>query len=197
MFTESGKQAVRSKAIVAIAVLACCVGFSTSAKASCGGFANWQALALPTAAQFQSRGPMLPASSARNKEDGNASIVGLWTVTFNSNGQVFDQGFDQWHSDGTEILNDIAPPQPANGAGTICLGVYKETGPRSYKLRHPFWSFDNNGNLAATGFLLENVTLDPKGASYSGTFSFLVYDLSGNLIFEADGDLVAKRMTAD
>jgi hypothetical protein len=60
-------------------------------------------------------------SSQDGKDDENVSIVGLWTVTFNSNGQVFDQGYDQWHSDGTEILNDTAPPQPANGAGTICL----------------------------------------------------------------------------
>src|SRR5215475_10994631 len=31
-----------------------------------------------------------------------ASIVGLWYVVFVSGGQVFDTGYDQWHSDGTE-----------------------------------------------------------------------------------------------
>src|SRR6516164_8310563 len=76
--------------------------------------------------------------------DGNVAITGLWHVKFLAGGQTFDEGFDLWNSDGTEILNDIAPPQPANGSGTICLGVFKTVGPRTYKLRHPFWIFDAN-----------------------------------------------------
>jgi hypothetical protein len=198
MFNESKKQAARSMAIVSIAVLACCAGFSTSAKASCGGFTQaWHMTVLPTTSQFQTREPMAPPSSAYGEKDGNASIVGLWSVTFNANGQVFDMGIDQWHSDGTEILNDIAAPQPANGAGTICLGVFKKTGPRSVKLRHPFFSFDSNGNLAATGLILEELTVARSGNSYAGSFSYVVYDLSGNQIFSTNGDIEAQRITAD
>src|SRR5437870_892905 len=77
-----------------------------------------------------------------------------------SDGQPFDEGFDAWQSGGTEILNDTLPPQPANGGGTVCLGVYKKIGPRTYKLKHPFWSFDANANLAGSGVLGEIVTLD-------------------------------------
>ena len=184
--------------IVAIAGLACCIGFSTNANASCTGFKGERpAITLPANSQFQNQASTSSPSSAVRKDDENASIVGLWTVTFNSNGQVFDQGYDQWHSDGTEILNDIAPPQPANGAGTICLGVYKKTGPRSFKLVHPGFVFDSNGNLAANALFVENVTVDANGKSYRGTFTFLEYDLSGNLTFQADGDLVAERVTAD
>jgi hypothetical protein len=118
-------------------------------------------------------------------------------VTFNADGQVFDQGFDQWHSDGTEILNDTAPPQPPNGAGTVCLGVFKKTGPRAYELNHPFWSFDANGNLVATGVFRESVTVDAGGDSYGGSFTFDLFDLSGNLIDEVKGTLTATRITPD
>jgi hypothetical protein len=132
-----------------------------------------------------------------NQNDPSGPIVGLWLVTFNADGQVFDQGFDQWHSDGTEILNDTAPPQPANGAGTVCLGVFKKTGPRAYKLNHPFWSFDVNGNLVATGVFRESVTVDAGGDSYAGSFTFDLFDLSGNLIDEVQGTLTATRITPD
>ena len=184
--------------IVAILSIVCCVGFSTNAEALCVGFKGERpAIILPSNSQFQNQESMSSPASQDGKVDENVSIVGLWSVTFNSNGQVFDKGYDQWHGDGTEILNDIAPPQPANGAGTICLGVYKKTGPRSFKLVHPGFVFDSNANLAATAVFLENVTVDTKGKSYRGTFTFLEYDLSGNLIFQADGDLLAERVTAD
>jgi hypothetical protein len=110
---------------------------------------------------------------------------------------VFDEGYDQWHSDGTEILNDTAPPQPANGAGTICLGVYKKTGPRTYTIKHPFWSFDATGTLVGTGVILEVVTLDRSGNSYTGSFEFITYDLQGNVTSDTTGELKAERITVD
>ena len=136
-------------------------------------------------------------SNTEEDGDDNASIVGLWHVLFVSGGQVFDEGYDQWHSDWTEILNDTAPPQPANGAGTICLGVYKKTGPRAFKLKHPFWSFDATGTLMGTGAILETVTVDHDGEHYSGSFEFITYDLKGNVTSDATGDLKAERITVD
>ena len=125
-----------------------------------------------------------------------ASIVGLWYVVFVSGGQVFDTGYDQWHSDGTEVLNDTAPPQPANGAGTVCLGVYRQTDQGTIKLRHPFWSFDPNGNFAGSGLFTEAITLDPEGNSYQGSFVFTQYDVSGKVIFKTTGTLTAKRINS-
>jgi hypothetical protein len=134
---------------------------------------------------------------SRTTEDGDASIVGFWHVLFISGGQTFDEGYDQWHNDGTEILNDNAPPQPANGAGTICLGVYKKTGPRTFKLKHPFWSFDATGTLVGTGVILEVVTLDQSGNRYTGSFEFITYDLKGNVTSDTTGELKAERITVD
>jgi hypothetical protein len=193
--------------LVYLAVAALSIVIAPIAKAECGAAAHNSSGLSPALRSLPEPGPREEESDSNQaaspnadhdrNDDSRATIVGLWTVTFNSKGQVFDQGYDQWHSDGTEILNDIAPPEPANGSGAFCLGVYKKTGPRSFRLVHPAFAFDGAGNLAANVLLLENVTVDRNGKSYRGTFSFLEYDLSGNLIFQADGDLVAKRITAD
>jgi len=140
---------------------------------------------------------MQPSEAQANDANGSVSIVGFWHVLFTSGGQPFDEGYDVWHSDGTEILNDNAPPAPANGGGNFCMGVYEKTGPGAFKLKHPFWLMDANGNYYASGVLLEQVVLDKGGNSYSGTFSEVWWDLAGNVIFRATGTLAAQRMTAD
>jgi hypothetical protein len=183
--------------ILAVAVLACCALLPASAMASCGPPANARAAVISPASPLLQKLGLVQQAAASTGASGPASIVGLWHVLLVSDGQPFDEGFDAWHSDGTEILNDTAPPQPANGAGTVCLGVYKKIGPRTYKLKHPFWSFDANGNLAGSGVLTEIVTLDAGGNSYHGSFTFDLFDLSKNLIFEATGDLTAERITPD
>ena len=183
--------------LASVALLALITTFAPGARAACSA---------PSKAKFGITSPesnFLPGEGniarffEEKAEVEEASIVGLWHVFFVSGGQPFDEGFDEWHSDGTEILNDNAPPQPANGAGTVCLGVYKKIAPATYKLRHPFWSFDANGNLAGSGVILETVTLDADGDSFHGSFTFDLYNLSGNLISEVTGDLSAKRITVD
>lgn len=195
MFKDSG-MTILSKPVLYLAILASCLGLTRNANAACDFMRGGNAQAISAASVFRSNLGLMSAVAAANRGS-TVSIVGLWTATFASGGQVFDMGYDQWHSDGTEILNDVAPPQPANGAGTICLGVYVKTGPNTYHLRHPFWSMDANGNLAATGFILEDITVESDGNTYSGNFTFLEYDLDGSLIFEADGSVSATRMTAE
>jgi len=187
-----------ARMIMTVTILACCAVFSIQASASCKSSASpGPVLALPEGHFVQTMGvPQAPQRSAAD-EDNSSSIVGLWHVRFLSNNQLFDEGFDQWHSDGTEILNDTAPPQPANGAGTVCLGVFEQTAQRTYKLRHPFWSFDANGNLAGSGVFLERVTVDKSGNSYHGSFSFITYDLSGSITSEVTGEIKAQRITVD
>jgi hypothetical protein len=52
-----------------------------------------------------------------------------------------DVGFEQWHSDGTEMLNDTPPP----ASGNVCLGTWEKIGPQTYTLVHP--AFNAEGNL--------------------------------------------------
>jgi hypothetical protein len=170
---HAGSSSIRM--MMGSAVLACCVAFSANAGATCGHAPTGDSIAGPPAvALFPTR------PSARHKND-NGSIVGLWMATFYSGGQVFDQGFDQWHSDGTEILIDNSPPQPPNGTGSACLGIYQQTDSQTYSLKHPFWIMDSTGKLVGSGLYLENVTVDATGNKYSGTFKFLTYDLNHHL----------------
>jgi len=189
-----GKQGLAGFAIAAVVG---CVIFSTPAKACDHQGALPSGVTVPFVRSAGSPAVAREAVTSATSTAGSRSIVGLWHVLLVSDGQPFDEGFDQWHRDGTEILNDTAPPQPANGAGTVCLGVYKKTGPGTYKLKHPFWSFDANANLVGSGVILQTVTLGPDGNTYQGSFTFHLFDLSGTLVFEATGTLSAERITAD
>lgn len=186
-----------SRIILTLTILACGSVLSLPVRAACkntstpnlpGGFSAPQTFQAQTLAQ-----EAVPTT----QEGSDASIVGFWHVFFISGGQTFDEGFDQWHSDWTEILNDTAPPQPANGTGTICLGVYKKTGERTYKSKHPFWSFDSTGTLIGTGVILETLIVDRSGNHYTGSFEWITYDLKGNVTSDTKGELKAERITVD
>jgi hypothetical protein len=141
---------------------------------------------MAAAAQSVAEGPM---SSPRNP----TSIVGLWNVTFSSGGQVVDVAFDAWESDGTEILNDYTNPIEGN----VCLGVWEQIGPLTYRLKHPSWSFDGNGTLLGTVVIHEVVTLSQDGNSYTGNYKYDVYDTSGTFQEEFTGTIKATRIKPD
>lgn len=147
------KRATRSPRIIAVLV---------SAAATCGPSPTSLPIVGVPASVFGVPAPEQPSSVAHRRHSANPTIVGLWLATFTSGGQVFGQGFDQWHQDGTEILIDNSLSQPANGTGSACLGVYKQIGPRTYSLKHPFWIFDSTGNLAGTGVYTQQVTVDSE-----------------------------------
>jgi len=130
--------------------------------------------------------------------DADDSIVGFWDVRFLlPTGELFDEGFDQFHSDGLEILNDNGGgPQPANSSGTVCLGVFKKSGRGMYRVRHPFWAIDDRGDLSGTGVLLETIILDDH-RTFHGAFIFISYDLSGQETSRVEGNLEAQRITVE
>jgi hypothetical protein len=119
------------------------------------------------------------------------SIVGLWSVTFYSEGTAVDVAFDAWHSDGTEILNDFTDPIEGN----VCLGAWAQTGLQTFKLTHPSWTFDSNGNLTGTAYILETVTVTSGGSQYQGTYTINYYDTSGNPEGSFSGTLSATRIS--
>ncbi len=173
-------------------LLALVMAFAATANAQCGlAKAKTSALLIPTA-------KLDSASRLPHASDTNApavSIVGLWDATFTVGGQLVDEGFDQWHSDGTEILNDI--PEPASG--NVCLGVWTQSGD-TISLNHPFWIFDsNNVNLIGRGVIQQQLTVDAEGKTYSGTFTIQYRDLTGNplpALPDGAGDVSAVRITA-
>jgi len=192
---------------VTLAALALCT-FAAAGKAQCGITRAPQSTmalrATQTARPQLALRPGNPPGEAPEATTTPASnsIVGFWHVKFVSGGQLVDEGFDQWHSDGTEILNDTPPP----ATGNVCLGVYGQvpspsaiinaTKP-SYKLKHLAWTFDDAGNVNGTAVIGELVSVSANGATFTGTCTLDVYDLMNNLLFHEDGQITGERITVD
>lgn len=165
--------------------------FAASANAQCGISLNGNRPAFPARSTFQEM--RVPPQEAGDPLVGDATIVGLWNVKFISDNVVVDEGFDQFHSDGTEILNDTPPP----ATGNVCLGVYKTPATRSIKLRHPSWIYDpTNTFVIGRATILEQINLDPRGNLFTGTFTIQFRDLDGNPIApDFSGQLRGDRIT--
>jgi len=162
-----------------------------SAQASCVAGGSKVGLASSKFAQ------RIQDQSLKGHGDNSDGIVGLWHTTFIFEGAVWDEAFEQWHSDGTETALDNAVPPLL---GNVCLGVYKQSGPRTYKLRHLAWNWDPSGSpLAGTFLLLMTVTVDPHGNTFSGHFISDSFDTFGNKIDELhfEGTVSAERITVD
>jgi hypothetical protein len=123
------------------------------------------------------------------------TMVGMWMTTFTADGEVVDAGFDAWHADGTQILNDNAPPV----SGNVCIGIWRQTGPLTYELKHPSWAYDPDTNSTVIGiaYIMEKVTLDAGGNKYSGTASIEGYDLDGNHVVHMYAEISGERINAD
>ena len=176
-----------------LAVLFLGMVFVSSAAAQCG---------MPSIAgtiQPQSwRGAPEPrrteAPEVADSEGTNQRIVGFWKFKFVlPDGTVIDNGFAQWHSDGTEITNSSRPP----ATGNFCLGVWEKGGRSRFELNHFALSWDPSGNFIGPAQLREDVTVNHKADRYEGTFTIDQYDVSGNLLAHVEGTVTATRITVE
>jgi hypothetical protein len=141
---------------------------------------------------------LLRAALVNDDKDDDPSIVGFWHFKFLVGKSVFDGGYSQWHSDGTEITNSGSiPPWSSN----FCLGVWKKVGVRKYELNHFAVSWDPT-NLQATmpmgpANIRETVTMSPDGNEFSGTFSIVQYDNADNVLQQVQGTVTATRINVD
>jgi hypothetical protein len=153
------------------------------------------ACAISGGAKSQVASPLAVGLSARaataETKSASHSFVGLWDTKLIVDGQVIDEGFDAFHSDGTEILVDQSNPITDN----VCLGVWEQTGPLTIKLKHPSWYFDTNGNLLGVVIIHETLTLNPDCDAYHGASTEDVYDLQGNKVGTYEAQVTAKRIT--
>jgi hypothetical protein len=130
--------------------------------------------------------------------DRNQSIVGLWHVIYTAADQSpFNNTFDTWHADGTEFESAFLAP----AGGDVCVGVWKQLGAGRVKLHHVGWLF-NPGTPTATAtnyFTLdEENAVASDGKSYTGTFTFKVWNLDGTATpVEVRGTIAATRITVD
>jgi hypothetical protein len=124
------------------------------------------------------------------------SIVGMWAFTMTPTAGPGDFGYQQWHSDGTELMNSGGR---APATQNFCMGVWRQNGQNRYHLNHLALSYDaGSGQLNARVNIKEDVMLDPSGNSYSGTFTIDVYDPSGaTQVAHQQGQVTAQRVRAN
>ena len=140
-----------------------------------------------------------PAAAALDdNSSGEASIVGMWHTLFllGAGPDKYDESFQQFHSDGTEMmLSNGLPPM----LGNVCVGVWKQTGARSAKLRHTAWNWNADGSFAGTFVMLVTLRIDRQGNGLSGTWVADSLDPSGAVIPElhAEGSVRSARITVD
>jgi hypothetical protein len=144
--------------------------------------------------------PALPGADGAltaESEGKGGSIVGLWQTTFlfGDGPTVYDEAYEIWHGDGTELAIDNAVPP---SLGNVCVGVWRQEG-RSIKLRHVTWNWNPDGTKAGTFLLLATLTVGSKGHTFSGHYVTDSFDVDGNVIPElhAEGVVQGRRITVD
>lgn len=196
------------KRIAAVGALALAFAVVPGARAMCGLSGK---PIKPSAWLPQPGASALPQLLQADWDDHEPSIVGMWHVIFTadtSNGEAIpggatiDNSVVVWHSDGTEIMNSSRSAQDGN----FCLGVWERTGRCTYLLNHIPWQgnvFDPSVPPDTIGApqdgtqIIEKITLNPDGDSYTGTFTLKAYGASGNVYQTFTGTLKAKRITPE
>jgi len=100
-----------------------------------------------------------------------ANVVGLWHVVFSGG---YDDGYSEWHSDGTEIMNS-GFHNPSSG--NFCMGVWTKTGRSTYTLKHVALDYSVTHGLTPDVIVIlrEEVTVDQTGNHFTGSFTADIY----------------------
>jgi hypothetical protein len=188
------KAMIRTAITGTLAMVSLAMGLVTQASAGCPNLSGLKAGAVqPMSWQGKAEfglGSLLLVADRNDSVDG---IVGFWIVTYVlPDGTVLGNGFQQWHSDGTEIHNSEGPA----AGGNFCLGIWKKTGRSHYALNHFYLASDPTTNtMNARVQIREEIDLDRSGDKHFGTFTIDNYDLEGNLSFHVQGTVDATRIT--
>lgn len=160
--------------------------------AQCG---NYQKMAFPSGL-FGQAGLLTPAALTSEDRYREPSIVGFWHMKMLIGVNVIDAGTQQWHSDGTEVI-DSGGRSPL--IGNVCFGVWKQVGERRYRLNHRGVGFDSAGGAVnGVDSIIFDVKLSRDGNSYSGTFTIFAFDTDGNSMGPAvKGTATGTRITVD
>jgi hypothetical protein len=191
--------------MVVLGAIALLISVTPRALAECGMPAK---VVKPTAwhPQFGAHLKLLADDNPFQREDGK-SIVGMWHVVFTADANmgapipatVVDNALVVWHSDGTEIMNSVRPPQDGN----FCLGVWEQTGRSQYYLNHFAWYANQYPNSNSSGIgdpsgpthIREWVTLSSDGNHFTGKFQLDAYDTSNKISPSFTGTVSGTRIT--
>jgi hypothetical protein len=202
---RQGENAMRTMFKMAItatlAMVLLGMGFVSRANAQCAGSDSFKVGGIQQ--QSWEGAPIVGTASflrVASHTGGGAGIVGFWKVKFLSEGNagipdgtVLDNGFAQWHSDGTEMMNSSRAPVTQS----FCMGVWQKTGPSSYQLNHFALGFDSSSNFIGPIQIQQSVTVNNKSNQYTGTFTIDQYDPMGNPLGHVAGNVAATRVTVN
>jgi hypothetical protein len=154
-----------------------------------GGVADAQASPNPP-----SQEPIVGFWSTKFIAEGNtAATTRLPSDQVPPDGAVVDWGFQQWHSDGTEVHNSGVRPARS---GDFCLGTWEIAGPLQYTLNHFATSWTPDGkSFEGIANIHEKVTVSQDHNSLTGTFTIDQYDKTGALLAHLAGNVQSKRIT--
>lgn len=178
-------KAIKAKCAVVAGAFAMALLLVPGAGAECTGSPAQSQPANPN--HETGRASLVRAAYSPGGVNPDALIVGMWhvkmvskTITYFNGapslpfpeGVEFDAGYQQWHSDGTEMLNSGGRP-PA--ISSFCMGVWAQTGPRTFKLNHFAISWTPSGDREGPTSIVEEVTVSPNGETFTGQFTITDY----------------------
>jgi hypothetical protein len=198
-----------------LALCALGAGFAQQASAGCGQYKylapasfRGDSWATPGAARFIRTGFLQVADTDTSPDWTNEqepAITGLWHFNYIAEGDeaigipdgaIVDGGNTTWFADGNEsTYSGMRAPD----TGAVCMGVWKKTGERTYKLNHIGLSWDPVKNVfAGPAFIKQYVTLEKDGNKYTGTFTITQFKADGKTVqVEIKGNIKAYRVTVD
>ena len=178
---------IRPSRLLSVTFLAAAVlaASAIEARAACMAPGASKPAALTGAAKLARPGtaPSLAAAGQGAGSNGGGPIVGQWQVVMTafpgtSNEFVYDFGFQQFHSDGTELMISGGVPPTI---GNVCIGAWERDAGGVIRLRHMTWNWAGNevlGDLPTGYFLLEVVLrANTQGTAYAGTWRAASFDL--------------------
>ena len=169
-------------------------GATGTARASCGISDLPAAAAAVLSGRLSTSPPQTPGSGPTNGSAVNPSIVGLWHTTFSvevdGTPVAIQEAFQLWSSGGTEVHNPKVDPRQGN----VCLGVWQQVAPRTFRLTHRVWAWNVVGVFEGTLHLSETLTLGNRGNTFGGTFTLDIYDPSDVFVARVDGTATGERI---
>src|SRR5262249_60062432 len=142
--------AVLMVALSAMAKAQC--GESLSAMASSAASVRSQSQVAQSSKRHAARESLAAEPATASDNAVNTSIVGLWHIRFLVGDQQIQEAFQIWNVGGTEVHNPNVDPRQGN----VCLGAWRGAAPQTFKLTHPVWVYDPNGNFPGDGHFDEN-----------------------------------------
>jgi hypothetical protein len=146
--------------------------------------------------------PVAYDSEHEKRDTEQDPMLGFWYVTFTSDaqGMFFDWAYNQFHSDGTEMMNS-----GSLGPSAFCMGVWKRIGHLQYEVNHfpiPWDTTTHPDKPVLVGIvqLREKITLSKDHNSFTGRFTQALYTPTGALVEPPGvftGNIAGRRITVD